>query len=215
MTGALTRVGPEQVSPPRALVDPHGDRPVRSEYAELKRLVQANGLLNPRPAYYLTRIGVNVGLLGLGLFGLRLAASSPGWWLAAALCLSFVFVQIALLGHDMVHLQFLRAGRVNTALGLVLGNLLLGVSRAWWKDNHEAHHAHPNDIAHDPNVNILLLASSTEQALYRPRWVQWILRHQVALLVPIFCLEFFSMHHQSAEYALRRDRAVRGRSCRC
>jgi fatty-acid desaturase len=46
---------------------------------------------------------------------------------------------------------------VNTALALILGNLLMGVSRAWWKDNHGAHHARPNDLAHDPNVNIVFL----------------------------------------------------------
>jgi hypothetical protein len=34
--------------------------------------------------------------------------------------------------------------------------------------------------------------------------VRWIIRHQVALLIPIFALEFFSMHHQSLEYAFRR-----------
>ena len=80
------------------------------------------------------------------------------------------------------------------------------------ESNHNAHHARPNDPAHDPNVNILFLACSPEQARSRPRWVQSVIRHQVALLVPIFCLEFFSMHHQSIEYALRRQRAARGRS---
>ena len=33
--------------------------------------------------------------------------------------------------------------------------------------------------------------------------MQWVIRHQVALLLPIFCLEFFSMHHQSIVYAMR------------
>jgi fatty acid desaturase len=187
-------------SPPEA----QPNAPPRSEYAELKRLVEVSGLLRPQPGYYVTKFVVNAALLGVGLFGLRLASSSALWWLADAIFLSFAFVQIAMLGHDVVHLQFVRAGRVNTALGLILGNLLVGVSRAWWNDNHSAHHARPNDLAHDPNVNILFLACSPEQARSRVRWVQWIIRHQVALLIPIFCLEFFSMHHQSIEYAFRR-----------
>jgi fatty acid desaturase len=40
--------------------------------------------------------------------------------------------------------------------------------------------------------------------------VQWIIRHQTALLIPIFSLEFFSMHQQSIAFALDR-RAGRGR----
>jgi hypothetical protein len=50
-------------------------------------------------------------------------------------------VQIAMLGHDVVHLQFVRFGRAYTVLGLILGNLLVGVSRGWWSDNHGAHHS--------------------------------------------------------------------------
>jgi hypothetical protein len=41
--------------------------------------------------------------------------------------------------------ELVRAGRLNTALGLILGNVMVGVSRA--------HHARPNDLAQDPNVN--------------------------------------------------------------
>jgi fatty acid desaturase len=182
------------------------EQPRKNEYAELKRLVEANGLLKPQAGYFVTKIVVNAVLVVLGLFGLRLAGSSAWWWLADVVFLSFVFVQIALLGHDVAHLQFVRAGRVNTALALILGNLVVGVSRAWWKHNHDAHHARPNDLAHHPNVNIAFLACSPEQALARPRWVRWIIRHQVALLIPIFCLEFFSMHQQSVQYALRRRR---------
>jgi fatty acid desaturase len=173
-----------------------------NEYAELKRLVEVNGLLKPRPGYHIAKIFVTVALLGVAMVALRFAGLHLGWWLADVGLLSVVFVQIALLAHDVAHLQFLRAGRLNTALGLILGNVLLGVSRAWWIDNHTAHHARPNDIAHDPNVNILFLACTPEQAHSRPRWVRWILRHQVRLLLPIFALEFFSMHYQSLEYAV-------------
>jgi len=192
------------VSAVAAFPETRGEAPGRPEYVELKRLVEADGLLQPRYGYYLAKMAINAALLGIGLFGLRLASTNPLWWIADAVFLAFVFVQIALFGHDVLHWQFIRAGRMNTALGLIVGNLLVGVSRAWWNDNHGAHHARPNDLEHDPNVNILFLACTPEQALSRPRWVQWIIRHQVALMLPIFSLEFFSMHHQSLEYAYRR-----------
>ena len=77
--------------------------------------------------YFLGSLAINAMLLAAGLVGLRLAASNPAWWLADVVFLAFAFVQVALLGHDIAHLQFVRAGRLNSALGLVLGNLLVGV----------------------------------------------------------------------------------------
>jgi fatty acid desaturase len=116
-----------------------------------------------------------------------------------------------LLAHDLAHQQIVGSGRLNVVLGLLVGNFVFGVSRAWWRDNHDAHHAHPNDLQADPNVQILFLACTPEQASGRPAWVRWVLRHQVALMIPIFCLEYFSMHHQSLDYAFRgRSGTVRG-----
>ncbi len=176
----------------------------KNEYAELKRLVEAAGLLAPQHRYYQLKLAINALLLAAALLGLRFAGAHPLWWVADVVFLSFVSVQVALLGHDVVHLQFLRAGRLNRTIGLILGNLLTGISRAWWNFNHSAHHARPNDIAADPNVQIVFIACTPEQAATRPGWIQWILRHQVRLLIPIFCLEFFSMHHQSIAYAMQR-----------
>jgi fatty acid desaturase len=36
-------------------------------------------------------------------------------------------------------------GRLNTVVGLLTGNLLLGMSYGWWVDKHNKHHANPND----------------------------------------------------------------------
>jgi len=177
-----------------------------SEYAGLKYQVESLGLMRPQHRYFLSKLALNTALLILGLLGLRLAATSAWWWCADVVFLAFAFVQLALLGHDIVHLQFVRAGRLNTVIGLILGNLLVGVSRGWWNANHSAHHAHPNVMDSDPNLDILFLACTPEQALTRPRWVHWIILHQTTLLIPVFCLEFFSMHQQSIAFAIDRGK---------
>jgi fatty acid desaturase len=179
-----------------------------NEYAELKRQIQALGLLKRQPGYYAAKFAITGGLLAVALFVLTISGSEPWVRLAEAAFLAFVIVQIGLLAHDLSHQQIVGAGRWNVVGGLILGNLLMGVSRAWWRDNHDAHHSHPNDLEQDPNVDILFLGATPEQALSRPGWVQWVIRHQVALIVPIFCLEFFSMHYQSIEYAIKRRRGI-------
>jgi fatty acid desaturase len=175
-----------------------------NEYAELKRQVFALGLLNRQSRYYVAKLAATGACLVLASVGLALSGSNTWLRIADALFLAFVFVQIGLLAHDAAHQQIVGAGKRNDLAGLVLGNLLLGVSRGWWRDNHDAHHAHPNDLNEDPNLQIYLLGCTPEQALTRPTWVQWIVRHQVMLLVPIFCLEFFSMQYQSIEFVLQR-----------
>jgi fatty acid desaturase len=182
-----------------------------NEYAELKRSIQSLGLLRRQPGYYLAKFAITGGLLSAAVFAIAVSDNNPWIRLVEAAFLAFVIVQIGLLAHDLAHQQIVGAGRLNIAGGLILGNLLMGVSRAWWRDNHDAHHSHPNDLERDPNVDILFLGCTPEQARGRPGWVQWVIRHQVALLVPIFCLEFFSMHQQSIDYTVRRRHGtVRG-----
>jgi fatty acid desaturase len=182
-----------------------------SEYADLKRTVQALGLLKAQPRYYVFKFALTGGLLAVAFLAMTVSGDQVWIRLFEAAFLAFAFVQVGLLAHDLAHQQIVGSGRLNVALGLLLGNFLFGVSRAWWRDNHDAHHAHPNDLDADPNVQILFLACAPEQAMGRPKWVQWVIKHQVALLVPIFCLEYFSMHYQSLEYVFqRRPGTVRG-----
>src|ERR1700716_3588230 len=179
-----------------------------NDYAELKRRILALGLMKRQPGYYAAKFVITGGLLVAGGLALVVSANDPWLRVAEAFFLAFVIVQIGLLAHDLSHQQIVGAGRWNVLGGLILGNLLMGVSRAWWRDNHDAHHAHPNELDQDPNVNIIFLGCTPEQALSRPGWVQWIIRHQVALLVPIFCLEFFNMHQQSFDHAFGRKRGT-------
>jgi Fatty acid desaturase len=123
-----------------------------SGYAELARLVRAAGLLGRCPAYYRARIALNVGLLAVGWTVFALLGSS--WWhLVIAAFLAVMFVQVGFLSHDAGHRQVFRSGRHNDLLGLLCANLLIGLSYSWWIDKHNRHHAHPNDVGCDPDIN--------------------------------------------------------------
>ena len=37
-------------------------------------------------------------------------------------------------------------------MGIVLGNLCMGISIGWWKDNHYTHHVVTNSVSHDPDI---------------------------------------------------------------
>jgi fatty acid desaturase len=115
--------------------------------------------------------------------------------------LAFVFVQISLLAHDFGHRQFsFRAPWMNDWATLILGNLLLGVSRQWWIDKHNEHHGHPNQLDVDPDVDIPLLAFEEEQALDKRGVARFVVKYQAALIFPLSLLQALSMNRSSIQF---------------
>src|SRR5215208_2848131 len=75
-----------------------------NRYAQLKRLIKENGLLDRQPAYYAGKMAFTLGLLAVGLTLLFILGDA--WFqLLNAVYLAF-FVQISLLAHDFGHRQF-------------------------------------------------------------------------------------------------------------
>lgn len=173
-----------------------------NHYAELKLLIKQNRLMEPQPAYYTGKAVLTFGLLASSV---ALLLISDNLWiqLVNASYLAFVFVQISLLAHDCGHRQFsFRASWKNDWSSLILGNLLLGVSRQWWIDKHNEHHGHPNQLDVDPDIDIPLLAFDEEQALDKQGISHFVVKYQAVLIFPLSLLQALSMHRSSIEFLL-------------
>ena len=171
-----------------------------NQYAQLKRLIKKNGLLDRQPAYYAAKTALTLGLLAVSL-ALLFVLGDTWFQLLNAAYLAFVFVQISLLAHDFGHRQFsFRSPWKNDWLTLVFGNLLLGISRQWWIDKHNDHHGHPNQLDVDPDVDIPLLAFEEEQALQKRGFARFVVKYQAALIVPLSLLQTISMLRSSIEF---------------
>ena len=180
--------------------NPAAPRSTANQYAELKRLIKQNGLLDRQPAYYAGKTAFTLGLLAVSL-ALMFLLGDTWFQLLNAVYLAFVFVQISLLAHDFGHRQFsFRTPWKNDWLTLVFGNLLLGVSRQWWIDKHNEHHGHPNQVDVDPDVDIPLLAFEEEQALEKRGVARFVVRYQAALIFPLSLLQAISMLRSSIEF---------------
>lgn len=186
-----------------------GPAPARargSDYAQLLRQVQRADLLDRRPGYYLTKIAVTAGLLIAGWA--TLVAVGDSWWqLAVAAFLAFVFTQVGFIGHDAGHRQIFRSRRANYLLGLVLGNLAIGLSYGWWVDKHSRHHAHPNQEGKDPDIGGGVVAFTEQHAHASRGPVRLIARYQRYLFFPLLMLEGIQLHVASV-------RALAGRRLR-
>ena len=163
-----------------------------SEYAELKRRIKANGLLRSQPTYYFLRFSVSLALFALAV-AVVLTAGQTWTLLIGAAIAAFAFTQVGLLGHDLGHRQVLRRSRLRAPVSLLVGNLLIGVSYSWWVEKHNRHHAHPNDLNRDPDIDIAPFAFAPSQVESRP----WLFRKIVPwqalyfwLILPVQGLNF-------------------------
>lgn len=168
-----------------------------SDFAELRRRIEAAGLLERRPRYYAVRLSVVAAMVVVGWTAFALVGAS--WWtLAVAAFLAVTSAQVALVAHDLAHRQVFRSNRTSRRAGLVAGNLVIGMSYGYWMHKHTAHHANPNHDDLDPDVGPGVLVWSREAAQGKG----FLARHQAWLFFPLLTLLGISLKRDSVR-ALR------------
>jgi fatty acid desaturase len=184
-----------------------GDGVDARPFAELSRQIKDAGLMAPRPGYYTVKILGTAGLFIAGWAAFLLLGRS--WWqLATAVLLGVAFTQVAFLGHDAGHKQILRTRRGSYVLGLLHANLAVGLSYGWWIDKHNRHHAHPNEIGSDPDIDTGVLVFIPGERR-RHRTTRLATRAQAYFFFPLLLLE--GLHLHVAGLLALRERPVRAR----
>jgi fatty acid desaturase len=177
----------------------------RSDFSPLLREVKAAGLLERRTAAYAMAIGINVALMGLTWAGMAVIGAS--WWtVLLALPLGILTTRAAFFGHDAGHQQIASSRKLHDWIGRLHGNLLLGMSYAWWNDKHNRHHANPNHTDKDPDVGEGVLVWTLEQAAGRKGIEGWLTRNQARIFFPLLTLEGFNLKVSSIRFLLARRR---------
>ena len=165
-----------------------------SDFAVLCRQVRAANLLQRRGRHYAARISVTVLAFLALLVGFVLAGDS--WYqLGIAAALGVASTQLAFLGHDGGHQQVCRSRRANDLIGILIGDLLVGLSYGWWLDKHNRHHANPNHEEHDPDIGESILAFTTAHIAARTGgFYRLVARYQAWLFFPLLCFEGLQLH---------------------
>ncbi|CAF3385943.1 unnamed protein product [Rotaria sp. Silwood1] len=78
------------------------------------------------------------------------ATSSWHHYLSAAF-LGALWHQLTFTAHDAGHLAITHSYRIDSFIGIFIGNLLGGISIGWWKHHHNIHHLVTNSPEHDPD----------------------------------------------------------------
>ncbi|MET9773974.1 acyl-CoA desaturase [Streptomyces sp. NPDC006367] len=167
-----------------------------SDFSELSRRMTEAGLLRRRPLYYTVRFGAVALALAGGVAAF--VALGDGWsQLIVAAVMALVFGQLALAAHDLAHRQVFSRRRPSEAGGLLVANLLLGMSYGWWMNKHTRHHANPNHEEKDPDVSPDILVWSQRQARGARGIPRFVGKHQAALFFPLLTLEGLNLSFNS------------------
>ncbi|MDT0347091.1 fatty acid desaturase family protein [Streptomyces litchfieldiae] len=186
---------PAAPAPPRLRTKP------AEEFSPLLRQIKGQELLGRRTGWYAAGLTVNFAVLAALVSGVLLVGDS--WWtLLLAVPLALFSTRTAFYGHDAGHSQIASSRRINRGLGLFLGNLLLGMSSAWWNDKHNKHHANPNHLDKDPDVGEGVLVWTQAQAARRAGFNRWLTRNQAWLFFPLLTLEGIALKVASVRMVL-------------
>ena len=170
----------------------------RSLYTALAAEIRESGLLRRRYAYYWSRATVAIAAfagLWLGFFLL-----GDSWFLLLlAGGMGVVMTQFGFLGHDAAHRQVFRSAAWNTWASRLLAGLA-GLSHAWWRGKHNAHHAAPNQESRDPDIGAGFLAFTPDAIEQRRNGVtRWLGGRQGWFFFPLLTLEGLNLHVSSVQ----------------
>jgi len=124
--------------------------------------VRETGLLR-RARWFYILVGAAIAVaFGGAITGFILLGDS--WFqLLIAGALGILFTQVAFLSHEAAHRQILATGPANDRLARVLG-AVVGMSYSWWDSKHSRHHANPNRVGKDPDIEVDTISFLEEDA---------------------------------------------------
>jgi fatty acid desaturase len=180
-----------------------------SDFTELAAIVRGSGLMRRRYGYYWTKLIAVPIVLAAAILAFIWIGDT--WWqLFTAVGFAILFTQIAFLGHDAAHRQIFVSGRWNDWTTLVIADLIVGLSYGWWRHKHTRHHANPNKIDTDPDIDLPVISFTPQQvSRRRSAAAHWLVGHQGVFFFPILLLEGLSLHASSVRRMFEREQLDR------
>lgn len=193
----------------RATKPSTGSVDITRSYTALSRVVRESGLLNRTRRFYLAVVTLLTLALGGAITGFILLGDS---WLQLLMAgaLGIIFTQFAFLAHEASHRQVLESGPANDRVGRVLAAGVVGISYSWWMTKHTRHHANPNKLGKDPDIDFDTISFVEADAAKQRGLMALITRKQGYLFFPLLTLEGLNLHYRSIRTLFHRG-PVKGR----
>ncbi|WP_222855232.1 fatty acid desaturase family protein [Microbacterium ureisolvens] len=173
-------------------------------YTEVSQVVRETGLLR-RAEWFYALVGAAL-LLGFGGVVTGFVLLGQTWYqLLMAGALGILFTQVAFLAHEAAHKQILASGPANDRLARFLAAGIVGISLSWWNNKHNRHHANPNRVGKDPDIEIDTISFLETDAASAGRWRALVTRKQGWLFFPLLTLEGLNLHAHAFRHLSSRE----------
>ncbi|TQO18657.1 fatty acid desaturase [Rhodoglobus vestalii] len=182
-----------------------------SEFAALLRTVREAGLLRrSRSFYVITFVAITLAMTA-AWFGFALLAGT--WYvLLIAAAMGVLFTQYAFITHELAHRQVFDSSKLNDTLGRILADLVVGISYAWWMNKHSRHHANPNTVDKDPDIETDFIIFQKDKATGLKGITKFMAHRQGYLFFPALLLEGFNLHSHAFQEVFNPKKKVEKRS---
>lgn len=174
--------------------------PRHNELKQLKDLLAQQGCFASQISFYTYRFIILAIFLMLSIISL-LSFDLFFFQIINAIFLAFIFGQIGLFAHDIVHRQAWK----NKIIDMLVGNLFLGISYSWWHDKHnKKHHRYTNQPGLDQDIEAPFLAFTKDQVSQKKGFEKFIIRYQIYYLFLLFMFIPFFMNWESLHFLIFR-----------
>ncbi|XP_076440106.1 acyl-CoA Delta-4 desaturase-like [Babylonia areolata] len=130
---------------------------LQEDFRQLRELVEQKGWLKPNPVFFTLHLAHIFLLEGLAVATFWYWGT--GWlpWLAAVLLYASAQAQAGWTQHDYGHHSVFAKTSMNHVFHHLTIGFLKGASSHWWNFRHFQHHAKPNRVSKDPDIDIAYL----------------------------------------------------------
>ncbi|MCR2825223.1 fatty acid desaturase family protein [Microbacterium sp. zg.Y909] len=184
--------------------------PITRAYTEVSQAVKEKGLLQRTRGFY-ALVGLAI-LAGFAGCIVAFFALGDSWWqLLVAAVSGILFTQVAFLSHEAAHRQIFASGPANDRLARFLGPAVVGMSVSWWATKHTRHHANPNRVGKDPDIEIDTISFLDEDAASARGVRRLITKHQGWLFFPLLTFEGLNLYALAFRHLLFNREPIKGR----
>jgi len=165
--------------------------------------VQALDLMKRAYGYYIVRLvmlAAAFAVVALAFFWIGDAWAQLG----VAAVLGAVLTQIIFYSHDAAHRQMFATHRSNEIASLIMGTFFGGVSLGWWNNKHNKHHAAPNQVGKDSDIDPSIVHFYPAEAVPQNRILAFMHRHQGWWFFPLLAIEMLNLHFQGVQALVTR-----------
>lgn len=155
------------------------------DYAELRQRLVKEGWFEPNYLHVVYRIAELFVMYALGAY---IALFTP-FWLVGLIVLGIVEGRCGWAMHEGGHYSLTGVIKLDLRLQEFMYGVGCGMSAAWWRNQHNKHHATPQKLQHDVDLDTLPLLAFNKAIAAKvrgPLGKVWI-RLQSVLFVPVTC----------------------------